>query len=53
MNLPRLPLDTEVEFAIDIVPGSEPISKALYRMAAIEMKELMTQLQELLDKKFI
>jgi len=33
--------------------GIAPISKALYRMAPAEMKELKTQLQELLDKGFI
>jgi len=33
--------------------GSAPISKAPYRMAPAEMKELKTQLQELLDKGFI
>ena len=42
-----------MEFVVDIIPGTEPISKAPYRMAPIEMKELMAQLQELLDKKVI
>ncbi|XP_073298490.1 uncharacterized protein [Primulina huaijiensis] len=45
-----LPPDREVEFVIDIVRGIAPISKALYRMAPTEMKELKSQLQELLDK---
>ena len=40
-KLPRLPPDREVEPMIDIVPGAGPISKALYRMALIEIKELM------------
>ncbi|XP_075473333.1 uncharacterized protein LOC142504340 [Primulina tabacum] len=48
-----LPPDREVEFVIDIVPGTTPISKAPYRMASTEMKELKSQLQELLDKGFI
>ena len=52
-ELPRLPLDREIEFEIELVPGTMPISKALYRMASAEFKELKQQLQELLDKKFI
>jgi hypothetical protein len=35
------------------VPGTNPISKAPYRMASSELKELKEQLQELLDKGFI
>ncbi|XP_075489539.1 uncharacterized protein LOC142528380 [Primulina tabacum] len=48
-----LPPDREVKFVIDLIPGTAPISKAPYRMAPTEMKELKTQLQELLDKGFI
>ncbi|XP_075515465.1 uncharacterized protein LOC142550112 [Primulina tabacum] len=49
-DVPGLPPDREVEFVIDLIPGTDPISKAPYRMAPTEMKELKTQLQELLDK---
>ncbi|XP_075499278.1 uncharacterized protein LOC142537666 [Primulina tabacum] len=52
-DVPRLPPDREVEFVIDVVPGTAPISKPLYRMAPTKMKELKDQLQELLDKGFI
>ncbi|WVZ97518.1 hypothetical protein U9M48_043045, partial [Paspalum notatum var. saurae] len=52
-ELPRLPLDREVEFRIDLVPGMAPVSKRPYRMALDEQKELKTQLQEQLDKGFI
>ena len=52
-DLPGLPPDRDVEFAIDVTPGTAPISKASYRMAPAEIKELKTQLQELLDKGFI
>ncbi|XP_075499977.1 uncharacterized protein LOC142538546 [Primulina tabacum] len=52
-DVPGLPPDREVEFVIDLIPGTSPISKAPYRMTPIEMKELKTQLQELLDKGFI
>ncbi|XP_074351950.1 uncharacterized protein LOC141691106 [Apium graveolens] len=49
-ELPGLPPDREIEFTIDLPPGTEPISKAPYRMAPVEMRELAKQLQELLDK---
>ncbi|KAL5548820.1 hypothetical protein UlMin_004051 [Ulmus minor] len=52
-ELPGIPPDREVTFKIELVPGTSPISKAPYRMAPMELKELQTQLQELLDKGFI
>ena len=42
-----------MEFTIDLALGIAPISKAPYRMAPLELKELKIQLQELLDKGFI
>ncbi|XP_074356242.1 uncharacterized protein LOC141695937 [Apium graveolens] len=39
-ELPGLPPNREIEFMIDLAPGVEPVSKALYRMALVEMKEL-------------
>ena len=42
-----------MEFGIECVLGTNPISKAPYRMASPELKELKEQLQELLDKGFI
>ncbi|GLT29333.1 hypothetical protein SLA2020_042070 [Shorea laevis] len=52
-DLPGLPPDREVEFAIDLVPGTGPISKTPYRMAPTELRELKIQLEELLEKGFI
>ncbi|WVZ89138.1 hypothetical protein U9M48_035583 [Paspalum notatum var. saurae] len=52
-ELPGLPSDRDVEFRIDLVPGTAPISKRPYRMAPDELKELKIQLQEQLDKGFI
>ncbi|GAB2266340.1 hypothetical protein Dimus_037888 [Dionaea muscipula] len=52
-DLPGLPPDREVEFAIGLEPGTRPISKVPYRMAPTELKELHTQLKELLEKGFI
>ncbi|KAL0391149.1 UNVERIFIED_CONTAM: Transposon Ty3-G Gag-Pol polyprotein [Sesamum calycinum] len=52
-DLPRPPPDREIEFEINLIPGVPPISIAPYRMAPAELRELKTQLQELLDKKQI
>ena len=53
LELPGLPPDREIEFCIDVVPGTDPISMPPYRMAPAELKELNEQLKELLDKGFI
>ena len=47
------PLQREIEFVIDVVPGATPASITSYRMALVELKELKLQLQELLEKGFI
>ncbi|WVZ63432.1 hypothetical protein U9M48_013066 [Paspalum notatum var. saurae] len=52
-ELPGLPPDRDVEFKIDLVPGTTTVSRRPYRMAPDELKELKTQLQEQLDKGFI
>ena len=39
-ELPGLPPKIEVEFPIKLVSGTTPISKAPYRMAPLELKEL-------------
>jgi len=52
-ELPGLPPNREVEFSIDLLPGTRPISKAPYRMAPAGMKELKEQLEELLDLGFV
>ncbi|GJS20930.1 putative reverse transcriptase domain-containing protein [Tanacetum coccineum] len=43
----------EIEFGIELISGAEPISKAPYRMAPVELKELKEQLQEMLENGFI
>ena len=45
-----LPPEREVEFSIDLVPGTGPISIAPYMMSPVELSELKKQLEELLDK---
>ena len=52
-DLLGLPPEREIDFVIDLVPGTTPISKTPYKMTPVELKELKTQLQELLDKRFI
>ncbi|KAA3470561.1 DNA/RNA polymerases superfamily protein [Gossypium australe] len=47
-----LPLEREVEFAIEVVPGTTLVSITPYQMALTMLKGLKTQLQELLDKGF-
>ncbi|XP_061369612.1 uncharacterized protein LOC133312436 [Gastrolobium bilobum] len=44
----QLPPEREIEFSIDLIPGVGPIS-----MAPLELKELKTQLEDLLSKQFI
>ena len=52
-DISGLPSDREVEFTIDLIPGTEPISIPPYRMAPAELRELKAQLEELLSKGFI
>ncbi|GJW84707.1 putative reverse transcriptase domain-containing protein, partial [Tanacetum coccineum] len=52
-DFPGLPTMRQVEFQIDLVPGTAPVARAPYRLAPLELQELSTQLQELSDKGFI
>ena len=52
-ELPGLPPVREMEFCIDLAPGTEPISMSLYRFAPAELVELKKQLLELQEKGFI
>jgi hypothetical protein len=52
-ELRGMPPDRDIEFAIELQPGTAPISKRPYRMPPAELAELKKQLQELLDKGFI
>ncbi|KAM2616927.1 hypothetical protein TB1_033384 [Malus domestica] len=52
-DLPGLPPDREMEFVIDLLPGTNPISLTAYRMTHAELRESKVQLQELVDKGFI
>ena len=52
-ELTGLPPQREIEFKINLYPGTEPISIAPYRMAPLELKELRKQLDQLLNVGFI
>jgi len=52
-DLPGLPPDRDVEFIIELEPGTAPISRRPYRMAPQELAEMKKQLEELLEKGFI
>jgi hypothetical protein len=52
-ELPGMPPDREVEFVIDLLPGTAPISKQPYRMSIEDLKELKKQLTELQEAGYI
>jgi hypothetical protein len=52
-DLPGMPPDRDIEFIIELQPGTAPTSKRPYRMPPNELAELKIQLQDLLDKGFI
>ena len=52
-ELPGLPLHRDVDFGIELHPGTSIISMTPHRMAPVELQKLRVQLQELLDKGFI
>ena len=52
-DLPGLSPDRDIEFVIELQPGTAPISKRPYQMSPNEIAELKIQLQDLLDKGFI
>ena len=52
-DLPGLPPERDIDFAIDLEPGTRPISIPPYRMAPAELRELSVQLKDLLEKGFI
>jgi hypothetical protein len=52
-ELPGMPPDREVEFVIDLLPGTTPISKCPYMMSVEELKELKKQLTELQETGYI
>jgi hypothetical protein len=52
-ELPGMPPERKVEFAIEFIPGTAPISKRAYRVSGSELVELKKQIDELLEKGYI
>jgi hypothetical protein len=52
-DLTGMPLDHNIEFMIELLPGTPPISKRPYRMSVNELVELKKQIAELQSKGFI
>jgi hypothetical protein len=52
-ELPSMPPDRDIEFVIELKPGTSPIYKTPYRMATPELAELKEHIKELLEKGFI
>jgi hypothetical protein len=52
-ELPGMPPDRDIEFLIELLPGTPPISKRPYRMPINELVELKKKIAELQAKGFI
>jgi hypothetical protein len=52
-ELPGMPPNHDIEFSIELLPGTAPISKRAYRMDVKDLIELKKQIEELLEKCFI
>jgi hypothetical protein len=52
-ELRGMPLDRDIEFMIELLPRTPPISKRTYRMPVNELVELKKQIAELQSKRFI
>src|SRR4051812_4112250 len=52
-EMPGMAPDSCVEFIVDLMPGTAPISRFPYRIAPHELAELKIQLEALLEKGFI
>jgi hypothetical protein len=52
-ELPRLSPNRDIEFAIELIPRTPPISKKPYQMPPNELAELKDQLKKLLEKGLI
>ncbi|WVZ76121.1 hypothetical protein U9M48_024120 [Paspalum notatum var. saurae] len=48
-----MPPKRDIEFSIELVPGTAPIYKKAYRIAGVELLEIKKQIDELLEKGFI
>jgi hypothetical protein len=49
-EFPGMPPDRDIEFVIELKPGTTPIYKTPFRMTTPELAELKEQIKELLEK---
>jgi hypothetical protein len=52
-DIPRMMSERELEFTIELKPGTEPIARMPYSMSTLKLHELRMQLKELLDLRLI
>ncbi|XP_040377702.1 uncharacterized protein LOC121053815 [Oryza brachyantha] len=52
-ELPGMHPDRDIEFIVELMPGTAPISKRPYRMPANELEGLKNQIRELQEKGFV
>jgi hypothetical protein len=52
-ELPSMPAERKVEFAIELILGTAPISKRAYKVSGLELVELKKHIDELLQKEYI
>ena len=52
-EFPGMPPDRDIEFLIELLPGTGPISKRPYRMPANDLEKIKKQIKELLEKGYI
>ncbi|WVZ97306.1 hypothetical protein U9M48_042854, partial [Paspalum notatum var. saurae] len=52
-ELPGMPPDREIEFIIELLPGTKPIAKRPYRMAPIEQEEVKKNIDEYIRPKVL
>jgi hypothetical protein len=52
-ELPGMPPDRDIEFIIELIPGTAPIAQRAYRMNPQELEELKRQLADMLSKGLI
>lgn len=52
-EVPGMSPDRDIEFLIELLPGTVPISKRPYRMPANDLEEIKKQIKELLERGYI
>jgi hypothetical protein len=52
-DLPGMPPESKVKFAIELIPGTALISRRAYRVSGPELVELKKQIDEWLEKGYI